>query len=63
MPEDALRDFIASMGLLVELWEIIFTSFVKRGYDETKALRHTEALVTATLKATLGFNPSQKEGN
>lgn len=50
---DKLKQFIADIGALCEMWTIIYRSFLNQGMDANEALKHTQAFLTATMNSDL----------
>lgn len=57
---DKLKNFVTNIGLLCEVWTLVYRGFVSQGMDAKEALMHTEAL-TSTLIATLIQGNTNKE--
>jgi hypothetical protein len=49
-----LKQFIKDIGVLCEMWTIIYKSFVNQGMTEKDALMHTQAFLTATMNSNMG---------
>ena len=49
-----LKQFIKDIGVLCEMWMIIYNSFLKQGLGEKDALMHTQAFLTATMNSNMG---------
>ena len=48
-----LKQFIADIGVLCEMWTIIYQSFLSQGMEANEALKHTQAFLTATMNSDM----------
>ena len=46
---DKLQDFLKNMGVMCELWLVIFSQFKEKGLDDKAALAHTKSFMEATF--------------
>lgn len=44
-----LQKFINDVGLIVEMWTVVYKQFVEHGYDSAEALVHTKAFMEAMI--------------
>lgn len=56
---EELKNFIGNMGVLCELWTVIFTSFCNQGMTHDEALSHTGAF----MKTMLGYAGSKGDAH
>ena len=49
-----LMKFIKDIGVLCEMWTVVYKSFINQGMNEKEALMHTQGFVTAILASSQG---------
>ena len=58
---EGFKKFMNSIGILVEMWIVVYDQFVAHGQDTATALKSTESLMRATLGAAMN-SESNGEG-
>ena len=61
MNNDAVQELINGIGLMTELWIIVYKSFVTHGMDDREALTHTKEFMS-TIAGTVLKNGKQEDG-
>lgn len=46
---DALKNFMNSMGVLCETWMVTYNNFLQRGMDHKTAMEHTKAFMSSFM--------------
>lgn len=57
-----LNEFIKSIGMLTEVWVIIYNGFKRQGMHDSDALKHTEAFMSAAMN-TIFKSPNKENSN
>lgn len=47
---EQLKEFIRGVGVLVEMWVIVYDRFRQQKYDEKEALIHTKAFMETVIR-------------
>lgn len=56
-----LKNFIRDIGVLTEMWTVIYQGFIDQGYSKADALVHTREFNAAILIATMNNTNKNKE--
>lgn len=58
---DAVQELINGIGLLTELWIMVYNSFISHGMDSREAFAHTREFMSVITGSLL--NTGKKEDN
>lgn len=58
---DKLKQFIGDVGILCEMWLVIYNSFIEHGLNAKDALMHTQSFMTATMNSSSNKSPSNAD--
>ena len=53
---DALKQFIANLGIICETWTIVYKNFISQGMNEKEAMTHTQGVMTSIITSTTQNN-------
>ena len=51
---EQLKKFINDMGVLCEMWTVVYKSFLAQGMSANEALRHTQAFNASIFSSLIG---------
>lgn len=60
--DEKLKNFVNSIGAMVEVWAITYRTFLVQGFSMEEALDHTIALIT-TILTTINFGGEKDAEN
>lgn len=55
---EGFKKFMNDIGILVEMWIVVYGQFVAHGQDSATALKNTESFMRATLGAAINSQPN-----
>lgn len=58
---DKLKDYINSIGALVETWDMVYKIFKSRGYSDDAALSHTSLFMRTFINSAMDFNNNKED--
>ena len=57
---DKLKNFITNIGILCEMWTLVYRGFTAQGMDQKEALVHTEALISSLMSNLIQGNTNKE---
>lgn len=53
MNSDQVNQIIQGLGVMVEMWTIVYNQFKQQGYDDAAALSHTTAFMSIAINSII----------
>ena len=56
---EKLKNFIAGIGAMTEVWTMTYKNFIEHGYTSTEALTHTREFMSALIHSIMVYGKEE----
>ena len=57
---DKLKNLITNIGILCEMWMVVYRGFAGQGMNQTESIMHTQAFMDTLMKNIIQLNGNKE---